>query len=89
MTHTDAEPPPKNPPARTHLDGARAEAVADGERNVVLGANVEDLVPVLVGEVLLVVRQAELGVDGAAAGDNACVVFGFCFDLLVDWGEGE
>ena len=53
------------------VDAARAEAVADGEGDVVLGADVEDVVPVLVGEVLLVVEDVPLGVDGAAAGDDA------------------
>mmetsp|Transcript_18714 Transcript_18714/g.33393 ORF Transcript_18714/g.33393 Transcript_18714/m.33393 type:complete len:243 (-) Transcript_18714:966-1694(-) len=53
------------------LDAAGAEAVADGERDVVLGANVQNLVPVLVGEILLVLQQRQLGVDGAAAADDA------------------
>ncbi len=53
------------------LDGPGAETVADGEGDVVLGADVEDVVPVLVGEVLLVVRQAVLRVDRPPAGDDA------------------
>src|SRR5690606_29673988 len=50
---------------------AGAEAVADGEGNVVGGADVADVVPVGVEEVFLVVGEAPLGHDGAAAGDDA------------------
>ena len=52
-------------------DASGPEAVPDGQRDVVLGADVEDLVPVLVGKVLLVVHEAQLGVDGPPSGDNA------------------
>mmetsp|Transcript_11094 Transcript_11094/g.18065 ORF Transcript_11094/g.18065 Transcript_11094/m.18065 type:complete len:505 (-) Transcript_11094:186-1700(-) len=53
------------------VDGPRPEAVADAQRDVVLVADVQDLVPVLVGEVLPVVAQAVLGVDGAPAAHDA------------------
>ena len=41
-------------------DAAGAQAVADGERDVVLRADVQDVVPVRVGKVLAVVQQAQL-----------------------------
>eukprot|EP00968_Pinguiococcus_pyrenoidosus_P014072 scaffold1280_cov246-Pinguiococcus_pyrenoidosus.AAC.14 len=52
------------------LDAARAQSVSDGQADVVLVADVEDVVPVLVGEVLRVGREAELRVDAAAAGHD-------------------
>ena len=52
-------------------DGAGAEAVADGEGDVVGGHEVADVVPVGVEEVFAVVGEAPFGEDGAAAGDDA------------------
>mmetsp|Transcript_38698 Transcript_38698/g.91685 ORF Transcript_38698/g.91685 Transcript_38698/m.91685 type:complete len:275 (-) Transcript_38698:986-1810(-) len=51
-------------------DAPGAEAVPDRERDVILGADVQDLVPVLIGEILFVLQERKLGVDGAAAADN-------------------
>eukprot|EP00951_Prasinocladus_malaysianus_P010243 scaffold75047_cov39-Prasinocladus_malaysianus.AAC.1 len=42
------------------LDAAGTQAVADGQRDVVLGADIQDLVPVLVRKVLLVLQQGQL-----------------------------
>ena len=52
-------------------DGAGAEAVADGEADIVGGADVADFIPVGVEEVFLVMGEAPLGHDRAAAGDDA------------------
>ena len=52
-------------------DGAGAEAVADGEGDVVGGHDVADVIPVGVEEVFLVMGEAPLGHDGAAAADDA------------------
>ena len=52
-------------------DGAGAEAVADGEGDVVGGHDVADVVPVGVEEVFLVMGEAPLGHDAAAAADDA------------------
>lgn len=52
-------------------DGAGAEAVANGEGDVIGGHDVADVIPVGVEEVFLVVGEAPLGHDGAAAGDDA------------------
>ena len=41
-------------------DAARPEAVSNGKGDVILRANVQDLVPVHVGKVLSVVQQAQL-----------------------------
>jgi hypothetical protein len=45
--------------------------ISNGERDVILSTYVEDVVPVLIRKVFSVVEEAELGVDGAATGDNA------------------
>ena len=47
------------------------QAVADAEADVVGGHDVADVVPVGVEEVLLVMREAPLGHDAAAARDDA------------------
>ena len=52
-------------------DRAGAQAVAERERHVVLAHDVADLVEVLVEEALLVMREAPLGHDRAAARDDA------------------
>jgi hypothetical protein len=52
-------------------DGAGAQAVADGEGDVVGGHDVADVVPVGVEEVFLVMGEAPLGHDAAAAADDA------------------
>jgi len=52
-------------------DRAGTEAVADGEADVVGGHDVADVVPVGVEEVLLVMGEAPLGHDAAAAADDA------------------
>ena len=52
-------------------DRAGTEAVADREADVIGGHDVADVVPVGVEEILLVVREAPLGHDRAAAGDDA------------------
>ena len=41
-------------------DAARPEAIADGEGDVVLRADVQDVIPVRVREILRVVQQAQL-----------------------------
>mmetsp|Transcript_10926 Transcript_10926/g.27584 ORF Transcript_10926/g.27584 Transcript_10926/m.27584 type:complete len:604 (-) Transcript_10926:142-1953(-) len=48
-------------------DAPGPQPVTDGDGDVVLPADVEDIVPVLVREVLLVLHEGELGVDGPAA----------------------
>mmetsp|Transcript_33447 Transcript_33447/g.99629 ORF Transcript_33447/g.99629 Transcript_33447/m.99629 type:complete len:676 (+) Transcript_33447:411-2438(+) len=53
------------------VDRSGTESVTDGKGNVVLGANVENVVPVLVGEILPVMEDVPLGMDGSAAGDDA------------------
>lgn len=50
---------------------AGPEAVADGEGDVVGGADVQDLVPVHKGEVLGVVQQAQLRQQGTPAAASA------------------
>ena len=52
-------------------DGTGTEAVADREADVIGGHDVADVVPVGVEEVLLMVREAPLGHDRAATGDDA------------------
>jgi hypothetical protein len=52
-------------------DGAGTQAVADREADVVGRHDVADLVPMRVEEVLLVMREAPLGHDRAAARDDA------------------
>jgi hypothetical protein len=52
-------------------DRAGAQAVAERERHVIGAHDVADLVEVLVEEALLVMRQAPLGHDRAAARDDA------------------
>ena len=52
-------------------DAAGAQAVAERERDVVGGHDLADLAEVRVEEALLVVRQAPLGHDRAAARDDA------------------
>ena len=52
-------------------DRAGAQAVAERERHVVFAHEVADLVEALVEEALLVMRQAPLGHDRAAARDDA------------------
>ncbi len=52
-------------------DGAGAQAVTQRERHVVRPHDLADLAEMRVGEVLLMVRQAPFGQDGAAATDNA------------------
>lgn len=41
-------------------NAARPEAISDGEADVILGADVQDLIPVRVRKVLCVVQQAQL-----------------------------
>ncbi len=48
-------------------DGARPEAVAEAEGHVIGFHDLANLLEVLVREVFFMVRQAPLGVDGAAA----------------------
>ena len=50
---------------------AGPQAVADGERDVVGGHDVADVVPVGVEEIFLVMGEAPLGHDAAAARDDA------------------
>mmetsp|Transcript_35226 Transcript_35226/g.84981 ORF Transcript_35226/g.84981 Transcript_35226/m.84981 type:complete len:296 (+) Transcript_35226:316-1203(+) len=45
------------------IDATRAQAISDGEGDIVLSANVKDVVPMLVGEVFLVVEDVPFGVD--------------------------
>ena len=52
-------------------DRARAQAVAERERHVVGAHDLADVAEVRVGEVLLVMREAPLGHDRAAARDDA------------------
>ena len=49
-------------------DGAGAEAVADGEADIVGGADVADFIPVGVEEVFLVMGEAPLGHDASRRG---------------------
>lgn len=51
-------------------DSAGAETVAQGKSHIVLGTDVADIVEVLVEETLLVVAQAPLRDDAAAAADH-------------------
>mmetsp|Transcript_1487 Transcript_1487/g.3133 ORF Transcript_1487/g.3133 Transcript_1487/m.3133 type:complete len:451 (+) Transcript_1487:730-2082(+) len=53
------------------VDTSGTKTITDGEGNVVLGANVKDVIPMFVCEVLLVVEDVPLGVDGTTAGDNS------------------
>ena len=53
------------------VGAARTQPVADADRDIVLGEDVADLVPVGVEEVLFVVVAHPLGHDAAAAGDAA------------------
>ena len=57
-------------------NGAGAQAVTDGEGNVVGGADVADVIPVLVEEAFLLVGDAPFGHDGATTGDNTRHAFG-------------
>ena len=57
-------------------DRARTQAVAQREAHVVLAHEVADLVEALVQEALLVMRQAPLGHDRAAARDDAGLAVG-------------
>ncbi len=59
---------------RRTSNAAGAQAVADGQRDVVLGADVQDLVPVRERKVLSVVQEAQL--RAAPPGVSACVVCG-------------
>src|SRR5450432_2437146 len=52
-------------------DAAGAEAVAEGEADVVLLENLDDVVEVFVEEILFVVVGHPLGEDGTAAADDA------------------
>jgi hypothetical protein len=52
-------------------EAAGAQAVADGERHVVLAQDVADVVPARVHDVLLVVDEHPLGQQRAAAADDA------------------
>ena len=52
-------------------DGAGAEAVANGEGDVVGGHDVADVIPMGVEEAFFVVGEAPFGHDGAAAADDA------------------
>ncbi len=52
-------------------DGAGAQPVAERERHVVGGEDLADLVEVGVEEVLVVMGEAPVGHDGAAARDDA------------------
>mmetsp|Transcript_19197 Transcript_19197/g.27998 ORF Transcript_19197/g.27998 Transcript_19197/m.27998 type:complete len:333 (-) Transcript_19197:631-1629(-) len=51
-------------------DGSGAESITDGKGDIVLGADVEDFVPMLVGKVFLVVEDVPLGMDGSTTGDD-------------------
>ena len=52
-------------------DGAGAQTVADGEAHVVGGHDVADVIPMGVEEAFLVMGEAPLGHDAAAAADDA------------------
>ena len=52
-------------------DRAGPQAVADGKADVVGGHDLADVVPMRVEETFLVMREAPLGHDRAAAGDDA------------------
>ena len=52
-------------------NAAGAQTVADGERNVIRGHDVADVVPMRVEEIFLVMREAPLGHDAAAARNDA------------------
>mmetsp|Transcript_44052 Transcript_44052/g.82364 ORF Transcript_44052/g.82364 Transcript_44052/m.82364 type:complete len:541 (-) Transcript_44052:47-1669(-) len=58
------------------LDAARTKAVTNAQGHVVLLADVQDVIPVLVRKVLLVFGDAKFGVDGAAAADDASQTLG-------------
>jgi hypothetical protein len=51
---------------------SRPETVSNGQCNIILSTDVQDIVPMLVREVLSVVHEAELGMYGAPTGDDAC-----------------
>ena len=51
-------------------DGARTEAVTNGQRNVVFSTDIQNIVPMFVGEVLLVVVDVPLGMDGSTTRDD-------------------
>mmetsp|Transcript_28442 Transcript_28442/g.60315 ORF Transcript_28442/g.60315 Transcript_28442/m.60315 type:complete len:519 (+) Transcript_28442:678-2234(+) len=49
-----------------------AQAVPDAERDIILIADVQDVIPMLIGEVLGARGDAELGVDRTTAAHNTC-----------------
>ena len=57
-------------------NGAGAQAVTNREGDVVGGADVADVIPVLVEEAFLLVGDAPFGHDGATTRDNAGHAFG-------------
>ena len=59
---------------------ARPEAVTNGEGNVVLGADVQDLVPVGVCKVLYMLQQAQLHHTSSSYLSESIVAFLFCHD---------
>mmetsp|Transcript_35790 Transcript_35790/g.70413 ORF Transcript_35790/g.70413 Transcript_35790/m.70413 type:complete len:241 (+) Transcript_35790:1037-1759(+) len=52
------------------VDASGSEAVTDGERNVVLGTDIENIVPVFPRKVLFVVENVPFGVDRSSTGYN-------------------
>mmetsp|Transcript_59573 Transcript_59573/g.72914 ORF Transcript_59573/g.72914 Transcript_59573/m.72914 type:complete len:477 (+) Transcript_59573:302-1732(+) len=58
------------------LDAARTESITNAEGHVVLLANVQNVIPVLVCEILLVLGDAQLGMDGTTTADNTSEALG-------------
>mmetsp|Transcript_3529 Transcript_3529/g.5111 ORF Transcript_3529/g.5111 Transcript_3529/m.5111 type:complete len:276 (-) Transcript_3529:692-1519(-) len=60
------------------VNRSRTETITNGEGNIIFGTNVENLIPMFVGKVLLVVEDIPLGMDGSTTADDACHTVNGC-----------
>mmetsp|Transcript_2080 Transcript_2080/g.3616 ORF Transcript_2080/g.3616 Transcript_2080/m.3616 type:complete len:280 (-) Transcript_2080:999-1838(-) len=57
------------------LDTARTESIPDAQGHIILLANVQDVIPVLVCKILLVLGDAKFGMNGTTTADNTSEAF--------------
>mmetsp|Transcript_36510 Transcript_36510/g.88489 ORF Transcript_36510/g.88489 Transcript_36510/m.88489 type:complete len:474 (+) Transcript_36510:709-2130(+) len=54
------------------IDGSGTETITDGKGDIIFSTDIKNIIPMLVGEVLFVVEDIPLGVDGSSTRNNAC-----------------
>mmetsp|Transcript_18421 Transcript_18421/g.40109 ORF Transcript_18421/g.40109 Transcript_18421/m.40109 type:complete len:256 (+) Transcript_18421:667-1434(+) len=64
------------------VNGSGTKTISDGESNVVLGANIKNLIPMIIRKVLLVVENAPLGMNGSSTADDTSHSFNSHWNIM-------